>query len=311
MCSANSKYHWKFRIKEQRKQRKSGRENRTRGISALGVALDCVFAIFQLDFTQQQQQQQQNVDTIQQQIRRRWVKVLKNCDPLGVCLCVCEWECTYDCIYVCVCVCNGPHPPVFGQSPTTPLESLLAGEVAMTARRGVGGMRHVHGYKCFCCYCCLCGRCSHALIHRFFRELPCSITDITAQQQQQQQHKEQQQQAATLHPPPPTLHFVHRRRRRRRRRVAAGRKGGKAIFLLIFTQRARQTPLSCHPLPCPVPLVIHGLRYFSFRGSDATQRDLYLLSLLLLRFDVFMFSFAFSLPPPSLSRSLGCCQLLL
>lgn len=222
-------------------------------------------------------------------------------------------------MYVCVCVCNGPHPPVFGQSPTTPLESLLAGEVAMTVRRGVGGMRHVHGYKCFCCYCCLCGRCSHALIHRFFRELPCSITDITAQQQQQQ-HK-QQQQAATLHPPPPTLHFVHRRRRRRRR-VAAGRKGGKAIFLLIFTQQARQTPLSCHPLPCPVPLVIQGLRYFSFRGSDATQRDLYLLSLLLLplllpllllRFDVFMFSFAFSLPPSPRPLSLAlllaanCC----
>lgn len=186
----------------------------------------------------------------------------------------------------------------------------------MTARRGVGGMRHVHGYKCFCCYCCLCGRCSHALIHRFFRELPCSITDITAQQQQQQQHKQQQQQAATLHPPPPTLHFVHRRRRRRRRRVAAGRKGGKAIFLLIFTQHARQTPLSWHPLPCPVPLVIHGLRYFSFRGSDATQRDLYLLSLLLLplllRFDVFMFSFAFSLSPPlplslALLLAANCC----
>lgn len=119
------------------------------------------------------------------------------------------------------------------------------------------------------------------------------------------------------YPPPTTTHPSFRSPSSSSSSLPAG-KAEKRFFYLFL--HARQTPLSCHPLPCSVPLVIHGLRYFSFRGSDATQRDLYLLSLLLLplllpllllRFDVFMFSFAFSHSPLPLSLALllaaNCC----
>jgi len=130
----------------------------------------------------------------------------------------------------------------------------------MVLKGGCGGavMRHVHSYNALCCYCCLCSCCcSHALIHRFFREKYRAASQTVG--------------PTTTTTPHPLC------------RGCAG-KAEKRFFYLFLKHAPRQL---CRRL----------LRYFSFRGK--TQRDLCLL-LLLLRFDVFMFSFS---RPSGLSSS--------